>query len=80
MTEKVTVTVCLTLVHIFSYLVVCEKANPSVKMTPSNGEHRVATGTEKCSQFVKNMKKMYVRNIPPANMKAANGYEILKFL
>jgi len=49
-------------------------------MTPSNAQHRVATGIEKCSRIVKNMKEMYVRNIPPANMKAANDYEILNFL
>jgi hypothetical protein len=80
LTEKVTVTASLMLVCIFSYLVVCEKASPSDKMTPSNGEHRVATGTEKCSHFVKNMKKINVRNIPPADMKAADDYEILKIL
>jgi len=78
--EEGTVPVSLTLVHILSYLVVCEKANPSVKMTPSNEEHRVATVKEKCIRIVKKMKKIYVRNIPPANMKAANDYENLKFL
>jgi len=41
-------------------------------MTPSNEEHRVATVTEKCSRIVKKVKKIYVRNIPPANVKAAN--------
>jgi len=70
--EEVTISVSLKLGYIFSYLVICEKANPSVKMTPSNEEHRVATVIEKCSRIVKKMKKMYVRNIPPANMKAAN--------
>jgi hypothetical protein len=70
--EEVTVSVSLTLGHLFSYLVICEKANPSVKMTPSNEEHRVATVIEKCSRIVKKMKKIYVRNIPPANMKAAS--------
>jgi hypothetical protein len=78
--EEVTVSVSLKLVNIFSYLVICEKANPSVKMAPSNEQHRVATVTEKCSRIVKKVKKIYVRNIPPANMKAANDYEILKFL
>jgi hypothetical protein len=49
-------------------------------MIPSNEQHRVAAVIEKCSRNVKNTKKIYVRNNPPASMKAANDYEVLKFL
>jgi hypothetical protein len=78
--EGVTVSVSLILVHIFSYLVTCEKANPSVRMTPSNEEHTVAAVIENCSRIAKKMKNIYVRNIPPGNMNAGNDCEIFKFL
>jgi hypothetical protein len=63
--EGVTVSFSLTLVQIFSYLTICEKANPSVRMTPSNEQHRVAIVIEKCSRITKKMKRIHVRNIPP---------------